>query len=171
MSFAHDWPLTVWPTRAEVEQAIAAVVETARIVKPFVWHMPWDDDQDDDDEDDSDEPNGFPPGDPNQTLAPRVWITLSFRVPVATAVDVAMRLNPESPRSLYDDLEIPYDHDDIPRDEYELEVELVAPEEDEDQQACIRVSNELDDNRNAFSIAVAISDALAKRLEKLSAFS
>jgi hypothetical protein len=192
MSWEHEWPLTVWPTRKEVERAIADVLAAARIDNPVVSHEAWDSDEIDLEA----EPNGFPDGD---VLPPRTTITLVFRVPVASAVDVALRLDRLAKREAYQTgLEPPrgvIDWAGAQRaghvivdgstrsisgegealftkrpDHYELAVDLVAPDDDDERQAHVRVCSNMFDNREAYGIAAVIATDLADRLEKLSAF-
>lgn len=193
MSWEHEWPLTVWPTRREVERAIADVLAAARIDNPVVSHEAWDDLEIDDEA----APNGWPDGD---ELPPGTTITLVFRVPIATAVDVALRLDPLADRASYQQgLEPPrgdIDWEAAQRDghvtvdgptrsislegealftkrpdHYELAVDLVAPDDDDDRQAHVRVYSNMCDNREAYGIVAVIATDLADRLEKLSAFS
>lgn len=192
MSYEHEWPLTVWPTRSEVERAVAAVLSAAKLDNPVVSHEAWDNDEIDLEA----PPNGFPAGD---ELPPRTTIMLVFRVPVASAIDVALRLDPLADRESYArGLEPPrgtIDWAEAERaghvrregggrsispegealftrrpDHYELAIDLVAPDDDE-RQAHVRVYSNTYDNREAYGIAAVIATDLADRLEKLSAFS
>jgi hypothetical protein len=193
MSYEHEWPLTVWPTRSEVERAIAEVLAAAKLDNPVVSHEAWDSEDFDLDA----PPNGFPDGD---ELPPRTTITLVFRVPVASAVDVALRLDTAGDRASYAKHLSPpqgtIDWDAAERaghvqregrersispegealftkrpDHYELAVDLVAPDDDDERQAHVRVYSNTYDNREAYGIAAVIATDLADRLEKLSAFS
>ena len=155
MSYEHEWPLTVWPTRGEVERAIVGVLTAAKLDNPAVSHEAWDSD---------DSADGFPAGD---TLPERMTITLVFHVPVAIAVDVALRLDPLADRESYlRSLRAP---DGAPH--YELAIDVVAPDDDEEKQPRVRVYSNTYDNRDAYGIAAVIAADLADRLEKLSAFS
>jgi hypothetical protein len=193
MSYEHEWPLTVWPTRSEVERAIADVLTAAKLDNPIVSHEAWDND----DIDLEAPPNGYPAG---ETLPERTTITFVFRVPVASAVDVALRLDPLADRETYTrDLEKPrgtIDWEAAERaglvtregrgrsianedaeqftkrpDHYELAIDLVAPDDDDERQAHVRLYSNTYDNREAYVIAAVIATDLADRLEKLSAFS
>lgn len=193
MSYEHEWPLTVWPTRREVERAIADVLAAAKLDNPLISHESWDELEINDDA----APNGFPASD---ELPPRTTIMLVFRVAVASAVDVAMRLDPLADRASYaKGLEPPRGQIDWAAaqraghvtvegrersispegealftkrpDYYELAVDLVAPDDDDDRQAHVRVYSNTYDNRQAYGIAAVIATDLADRLEKLSAFS
>jgi hypothetical protein len=193
MSYEHEWPLTVWPTRSEVERAIADVLAAAKLDNPVVSHEAWDSEELDLDA----PPNGYPEG---ETLPARTTITLVFRVPVASAVDVALRLDPLAKRETYvRGLEPPRGTIDWAaaqlaghvtveggtrsispegealftkrHDHYELAVDLVAPDDDDERQAHVRVYSNTYDNREAYGIAAVIATDLADRLEKLSAFS
>lgn len=193
MSYEHEWPLTVWPTRSEVERAIADVLAAAKIDNPVVSHEAWDDDDFDLDA----PPNGFPEGD---ELPPRTTITLVFRVPVASAIDVALRLDTAGDRASYGkhlsppqgtiDWDAAEHAGHVQRegrgrsispegealftkrpDHYELAVDLVAPDDDDERQAHVLVYSNTYDNREAYGIAAVIATDLADRLEKLSAFS
>ncbi len=197
MSYEHEWPLTVWPTRSEVERAIAEVLTAAKLDNPVVSHERWDIDDDDENIDDDEAPNGFPPGD---VLPERTTISLVFRVPVASAVDVALRLDPLANRETYTKgLEPPRGtidwaaaeraglvtregrgrsiaNEDADRftkrpDHYELAIDLVAPDDEDERQAHVRLYSNTYDNREAYVIAAVIATDLADRLEKLSAFS
>ena len=198
MSYEHEWPLTVWPTRSEVERALAEVLAAAKLDNPVVSHEAWEVDLDDEDEDDDgDTPNGFPAGD---VLPERTTISFVFRVPVASAVDVALRLDPLADRETYTKgLEPPRGtidwaaaeraglvtregrgrsiaNEDADRftkrpDHYELAIDLVAPDDDDERLAHVRLYSNEYDNREAYVIAAVIATDLADRLEKLSAFS
>lgn len=194
MSWEHEWPLTVWPRRTEVERALAELLAEAGLDNPVIFHEAWEGD----DSDLEAPPNGLPPGD---ELPPRTTISLVFRVPVASAVDVALRLDPLADRETYArGLEKPRGKIDwaaaeraglvtreerggrsianedaeqftIRPDRYQLALDLVAPDDDEERQAVLRLSSNEYDNREACGIAAVIATDLADRLEKLSAFS
>lgn len=193
MSFEHDWPLTVWPTRREVERAIAELLAVAKLDNPVVSHEAW---ENDDIELDA-APNGFPAG---EALPPRTTITLVFRVPAASAIDVALRLDPLAKREDYESELEPVrgdiDWDAAERaglvtresrgrsispehvqqffvrpDHYELAIDLVAPDDADEQPAHVLVYSNTCDNREGYIIAAVIATDLADRLEKLSAFS
>jgi hypothetical protein len=165
MSLEHDWPLTVWPTRGEVERAITDLLAAAKIDNPAISHEPWDDDEDFDDED---EANGLPAGDRDAPLPGRMTITLVFRVRAAAAIDVALRLDKSATRESYAKfLSPPLEGGDT----YELAVDLVAPDDDEEEQARVEISTGSYDNREAYGIVAVLAADLAGRLETLSAFS
>jgi hypothetical protein len=161
MSFEHEWPLTVWPTRGEVEQAIAATCGAAKLDEPDVFHEASD-------QISAHPPLGFPAASEAEQLAKETIVTLLFRVPVAGAIDTALRLDPLGTRETYEKtLEPPVK----PDDHYTLAIDLVAPDEDHSRPACVRIYSNEYDNRQAYGILAAIATDLHERLEKLSAFS
>jgi hypothetical protein len=168
MSWEHEWPLTVWPTRGEVERAIAATIEAAALQPPETFYEAFD-------EFSVVPPAGLPATTAEQQLAPRTIVTLLFRVPVASAVDVAVRLDPLGSRETYErTLKRPRHQEQLPESSsYTLSIDLVAPQEGAVDRLPPRVriySNEYD-NREAYGILAVIAVDLADRLEKLSAFS
>ena len=56
-------------------------------------------------------------------------------------------------------------------DHYTLAIDLVAPDDNEERPACVRIYSNEYDNREAYGILAAIAADLHERLEKLSAFS
>jgi hypothetical protein len=179
VSFDDEWPLTAWPTRGEVEEAIALTIAAAGLQPPAITHMVAegpgeDDDEDFDDEDFDDEPDdtqaGLPAASPSEQLAANTVVTLVFRVPVASAVDTAMRLHPQPREDIERALDPPRDAREPPH--YVLAIDLVAPcdEEAEPVPACVRIASSDHDNREAYGIVGVVAACLHERLEELSAF-
>ena len=161
MSFEHEWPLTVWPTRGEVEQALAATIETAKLEEPEVFYEAFDTIS-------AHPPLGLPAESAAAQLRAETIVTLLFRVPVATAIDTALRLDRLGSRATYERTLQPPGK---PDDHYTLAIDLVAPDQDEQRPACVRIYSNEYDNREAYGILAAIATDLHERLEKLSAFS
>jgi hypothetical protein len=193
MSFEHEWPLTVWPTRGEVEQALAETVTAAGIVPPDIYHEAFD-------EVSVAPPMGLPAQRADQQLARETIVTIMFAVPVASAVDVALRLDPLATRESYaSGLEKPrgkidwdaaeragalkrdqfgerLDPENLDRfmtrdDYYALALDLVAPDDEDRSPPRVCIYSHEADNRAAIGIIAVIATYFADRLEKLSAFS
>lgn len=175
MSFEHEWPLTAWPTRGEVERALGETIATARLTSPEVSRMQWagliddeDGDLDEHDLEDDADRAGFGVDGLDASLPPRTTIALVFRIPAAAAVDVAMRLDPTADRAETVTLLDP-PHDGV--DHYEVAIDLLAPDDAEALAPCVRIYSNEYDNRQAWPVLAALGGAFADRLEKLSAFS
>jgi hypothetical protein len=161
MSFEHEWPLTVWPTRGEVEQAIAATCAAAKLDEPEIYYEAFDTIS-------ANPPLGLPAETTSDQLKPQTIVTLLFRVPVGAAVDTALRLDRLGSRETYEKTLQPPGK---PSDAYILAVDLVAPDEDKQRPPCVRIYSNEYDNREAYGILAAIATDLHERLERLSAFS
>jgi hypothetical protein len=200
VSWEDDWKLTVWPTRGDVQRAIHELIEIARIPPPEITRDPWVVD-DDDSGDEAVEPQpGFGVELDTDVLPPDVTINLVFRVPVHDAVAMAVRLDPAIDRDqLARGVEPPHgdvDFDAAERagfvtrfhmgrsiapeaeerfttrpDHYELAIDLVAPDVDEELPPRVRIYSNEYNNREAYPVLAHLADAFAVRLEKLSAFS
>lgn len=191
MSFEEEWPLTEWPTRSEVERAVTMLCAIAKLEQPVIFHKAWGDIVLDE------QPNGLPNG---EALPARTTITLLFRVPAASAIDVALRLDPLAKREDYEgELEpvrgdidwdaaqraglvtfeargrsIAPEHIEkffVRRDHYELAIDLVTPDHSGEETADVVVQSNTYDNREGYIIAAVIATDLSMRLEELSAFS
>ncbi|MDB4960554.1 MAG: hypothetical protein JWP01_553 [Myxococcales bacterium] len=197
MSWEDEWKLTVWPTRGDVLRALDDVIKIARLPPPEITRQLWDADVEADDV----EPlTGFGVERDDAVLPPDVTVSLVFRVPVHDAVAMAVRLDPAIDRNeLARSVEPPrgdVDFDAAERagfvtrfeggrslapeaedrfttraDHYELAIDLVAPDLDEEEPPRVRIYSNEYDNREAYPVLAHLADAFAVRLEKLGAFS
>ena len=193
MSFEHEWPLTVWPKRGEVEKALAETIAAAGIAPPDIYYEAFD-------EVSIAPAMGLPAERADQQLASETVITIIFAVPVATAVETALRLDPLATRESYesglakprgkidwdaaeragalkrDQFGDRLDPESLERfmtrdDYYALALDLVAPDDGERSPPRVAIYSYEADNRAAIGIIAVIATYFADRLEKLSAFS
>jgi hypothetical protein len=200
VSWEHEWPLTVWPTRGEVESAIEEVCALAKLPAPAVTHARWDHVEDGDGDDDDRQRKGFGVDKTSDVLGAKTIIELRWQVPVEDAIDVVLRLDPAADReSIARCLELPRGEIDWSEAEragfvtregnrrsleadvterftrrpnhYCLNIDLVAPDDDEELCARVSIYSNENDNNEAASVLASIAGELATRLERLGALS